>query len=143
MPVDFEQYDPDESGGLRLTAETNARVILEFLADNPAQGFTPKEIADATDVPRGSVGSTLSRLEERALVRHREPYWAIGDDDRLATYASMLHGLESAADRFEDDDWSGWRETAVDPRAESTVDSAEETTDDPAELSEDETATDE
>lgn len=117
MPVDFAEYDPDEDGsGFRLTEGTNAYDILQFLSNHPDQGYTPKEISQATNIPRGSVGTTLARLEERDLVRHKEPYWAIGDDDRLAAYEGMLHSLEGIEDRYGDDNWEGWEETAVDPR---------------------------
>lgn len=37
----------------------------------------------------GSVGAVLSRLEDRGLVRYKGRYWAIGDDDRLASYAAQ------------------------------------------------------
>lgn len=116
MPVDFRQYDPDEDRGFRLTEGTNAYDILQHLAEHPDKGFTPKEISQATDIPRGSVGTTLARLEDRSLVRHKEPYWAIGEDDRLAAYGGMLHGLEAIEARDGDDRWAGWEETAVDPR---------------------------
>lgn len=117
MPVDFRNYDPDTEGkSLRLAEGTNAYDILQFLARHPEKGFTPKEISGETGVPRGSVGTTLSRLKERDLVRHKEPYWAIGEDDRLAAYSAMLHGLEAAADRFGEEEWGDWTETAVDPR---------------------------
>ena len=121
MPVDFREYDPDER--LRLTEGSNAHQILAFLAAHPETGFTPKEIAEATDIPRGSVGTTLTRLGERGLVRHKEPYWALGADDRLAAYEGMLHGLKAASDRFGDEDWGDWEATAVDPR---TVDETDE-----------------
>lgn len=119
MPVEFEAYNPDEDAAgttIRLTAGSNPYRILRFLADHPEQGFTPKEISDETDVPRGSVGTTLARLEDHELVRHKQPYWAIGEDDRLAAYAGTLHGLDAAADRFGDEDWGDWEEHAVDPR---------------------------
>lgn len=116
MPVDFEAYSPDEVEGIRLVEGSNAHAILQFLADHPGTGFTPKEITEATGLPRGSVGTTLARLEANDLVRHKEPYWSIGADDRLGAYAAMVHGLETASDRFGDDDWSGWEAHAVDPR---------------------------
>jgi DNA-binding transcriptional ArsR family regulator len=125
MPVDFEQYAADEgSAEVRLTEDSNAYVILRFLADHPGTGFTPKEISERADVPRGSVGTTLARLEERELVRHEEPYWTIGEDDKLAAYASMLHGIAAAESRFGDDDWGDWEETAVDPRTDDESDDA-------------------
>lgn len=112
MPVDFA----DDEWALRLREGTNAYRILGFLGAHPDQGFTSKEISDATDVPRGSVGATLSRLGERDLVRHKEPYWAIGEDDRLAAYAGAVYGLGAAEDRFRGDEWGEVEETAVDPR---------------------------
>ncbi len=119
MPVDFQAYEPDDerdSGWLRFTKGSNAYAILQFLASEPRRGFTPSEIATETGLPRGSVGTTLLRLRERELVRHKEPYWAIGADDRLAAYAGMLHGLAAAGDRFGNEDWGDWESTAVDPR---------------------------
>lgn len=117
MPVEFETYDPDdESQRLEFTEESNAYEVVQFLAEHPTQGFTPKEISEGTDVPRNSVGVTLSRLEDRGLVRHKQPYWAIGDDDRLAAYTGMAHGVEAAQSRFGDEDWGDWQDTAVDPR---------------------------
>lgn len=118
MPVEFESYQgPDsDDGALHLTEGTNAYRILEFLASHPNQGFTPKEIAEKTDIPRGSVGTTLSRLYDRDLVRHKQPYWAIGDDDRLAVYGAMIQGVTNATERFGEEEWGDWEATAVDPR---------------------------
>lgn len=105
MPVEFADYDPQPTDFRWVhDADSNPRAILSFLSDNPETGFTPKEIAEATDVPRGSVGTTLSRLEEQGLVRHKEPYWAIAEDDRLAAFEAMLVSTESEVDR-EGDDW--------------------------------------
>lgn len=118
MPVEFESYDPDDDQQLEFTEGSNAYKILQFLDKYPTQGFTPKEISDETGVPHNSVGVTLSRLENRDLVRHKEPYWAIGSDDRIAAYTGMRYGLEAAGDRFGDEDWGDWQETAVDPRGQ-------------------------
>jgi predicted transcriptional regulator len=88
MPVVFDDYDAD-TGRIDLSDGTNAHTILTFLATNPDQGYTPHEIAEATHVKRGSVGTTLSRLEDRGLVRHKGDVWAIGDDDQLATQGAL------------------------------------------------------
>lgn len=106
MPVEFAEYDPQPTD-LRWVRDpdSNPHRIVSFLAENPGVGFTPKEIAEATEVARGSVGTTLSRLEEQGLVRHKEPYWAIVDDGRLAGFEAMLTSLRTEVDRS--DNWSG------------------------------------
>lgn len=87
MPLGFAAYDPDEDGSsFRITEGTNAYDILQLLSNHPEQGYNPKEISQATEISRGSVGTTLARLEDHDLVRHKAPYWAISDDDRLAAY---------------------------------------------------------
>lgn len=75
MPIgidEFESHDP-ESG------ETNAERVVRFLAHNQDKAYKAVELAEATDIKQNSIHAVLNRLEERGLVRHREPYWAIGD----------------------------------------------------------------
>lgn len=88
MPVRFDEYDPDK-GRMDLSEGTNAHTILAFLAKHPEMGFAPKEIHEETGINRGSVGVTLSRLENRGLVRHKGDVWTIGDDDRLAAQGAV------------------------------------------------------
>lgn len=100
MPVQFDEYD-EETGRMDLSEGTNAHTILVFLAENPDQGYTPQEIAESTGVKRGSVGPTLSRLEDRDLVRHKGEVWAIGEDDRLATQGiAYVASSASIADNY-------------------------------------------
>lgn len=75
MPIsidEFESHDPEKQ-------ETNAERVVRFLARNRDKAYKAIEIAEATDVNENSIHPVLNRLEERGLVRHREPYWAIGD----------------------------------------------------------------
>lgn len=100
MPVLFDEYD-DESGRMDLSEGTNAHTILGLLAENPDKGYSPKEIAESTGVNRGSVGPTLSRLEDRDLVRHKGEVWAIGEDDRLAAQgAAYVASSASVTDDY-------------------------------------------
>lgn len=64
MPIDVEEAPEAE---LRRTGggPTNAERVLVFLDEHDDQAFTPKEIREATGVPRGSIGVVLSRLEDR------------------------------------------------------------------------------
>jgi len=108
MPIDIDRFEQDSTNELRSGGRTNAEEILGFLAGHPEQAYTPKEIHEATDVPRGSVGVVLSRLEERDLVRHRGEYWAIGEADDIDTTLSSLATARAATDRLGEEDADEW-----------------------------------
>lgn len=110
MPVQFDEYEATvDAIEWPIREGSNAHRILSFLLERPDTGFTPSELAERTDVPRGSVGPTLHRLESRGLVRHKEPYWAAATDDRLAEAAGMLASLRAITETGDD----GWAD--VDP----------------------------
>lgn len=100
MPVSFDEYDPSKPA---LDPDSNAARILEFLAKHPELGFTPKEIHEETEIPRGSIGTTLRRLEERGLIRHKEPYWSINEES-LASLEVSLTGITSV-EKLSEYDW--------------------------------------
>jgi hypothetical protein len=80
MPItidEFDRFDPNGSG------PTNAERVIRFLVRNRENAYRATEIAAATEVTENSIHPTLNRLEERDLVRHKEPYWAIGDLDHV------------------------------------------------------------
>lgn len=118
MPIDGEQFEsipPDDEGP---APGTNADKVLSFLRANPDQAFTQSEIAEATDVTRGSVGPTLVRLRDRGRVDHRGTYWRISDHERSVD-AATAHGASAAQAREGEDetpDPEAWQEHAVDPR---------------------------
>ena len=89
MPINIDRFDEEPTEVLNLQEGTQPYQILQFLAEHDDKAFTQTEIHEATDINRGSVGAVLSRLEDRGLVRHRGRYWAIGEDDRLASYAAQ------------------------------------------------------
>ena len=91
--------------------------MYRFLLEHADQAFRQREIVDAVDVPEGSVGPTLKRLEEHGLVEHRDRFWTIADAEHAVASAG-LHGAVTADDidgGFSDDDVEAWMETAVDP----------------------------
>ena len=96
MPISIDRFDEEPTDALDLQEGTHPHQILQFLAENDGQAFTQTEIHDATGIKRGSVGAALSRLEDRGLVRHRGRYWAIGDDDRLASYAAQTNASSAS-----------------------------------------------
>jgi len=122
MPVDFETHEPG-TPRVDLSEGTNAQQLLAVLLATPTVGYTPAELAAETDVPRGSVGPTLNRLEAAGLVRHKEPYWAAADDDRLAAATAAFIGIETAASSYSDDWYAqneGWADELPDLSDEET-----------------------
>jgi hypothetical protein len=122
MPVDFETHEPG-APRVDLSAGTNARQLLEFLLRHPGVGYTPAELATETEIPRGSVGPTLRRLEATGLVRHKEPYWAATDDNRVAAATAAFVGIESVGSAFGDDWYARTEEWDADLPDLSTEDS--------------------
>ena len=96
MPINIDQFDDEPTEVLDIQEGTQPSRVLKFLAEHDDQAFTQTEVHEATGIKRGSVGAVLSRLEDRGLVRHRGRYWAIGEDDRLASYAAQT-GASSAS----------------------------------------------
>jgi len=120
MPIDIETFESSPEDRLQHSGETNADRVMRFLAAHPEQAFTQSEIRDATDVKAGSISVVLSRLEDRGLVRHKGNYWALGEVDDVAAYASMLESTRAANDRFGEEDMDEWLEHAVDDEDEAT-----------------------
>jgi predicted transcriptional regulator of viral defense system len=89
MPINIDRFEDMPIDALDIKEGTQSHTILTFLATNDEQAFTQSEIHDATEIPRGSACVVLSRLENRELVRHRGRYWAITEDERLASYAAQ------------------------------------------------------
>lgn len=89
MPISTDRFENDAEEALDVRKGTRPHRILRFLAENDDGAYTQTELHEATGIERGSVGAALSRLDDRGLVRHRGRYWAIGDDDRLASYAAQ------------------------------------------------------
>jgi hypothetical protein len=53
----------------------------------------------------------LQRLEAAGLVRHKEPYWAATDDDRVVAATAAFVGIEAIGSAFSDDRYTrteGW-----------------------------------
>lgn len=93
MPISIEEFESRD----RDDGPTNAERVLRFLARNEDKAFRAVEIAEATGVVENSVHPVLHRLEERGLVRHREPYWAVGDPDAVRE-ATVFHSVAAHLD---------------------------------------------
>lgn len=120
MPIpkdEFQSIDGDGPPLPDLGPDTTQGTVYRFLLANADQAFRQREIVDALDVPEGSVGPTLQRLEDYGLVEHRDRFWAIADADHAVASAG-LHGAATANqidDGFTTEDIDAWMENAVDP----------------------------
>jgi DNA-binding IclR family transcriptional regulator len=107
VPIDIEEFE--QSSGTDDIGTTNAERILRFLATNDDKAFTRAEIADATALDADVVSSVLNRLKDRNLVRHRRPYWAIGDRQRLDAATDLKRSIETFDDRLGEEAMDEWR----------------------------------
>lgn len=96
MPISIDSFEDVPGDALDIQEGTQPYRVLHFLAEHDDQAFTQTEIHEATGIKRGSVGAVLSRLEDRGLVRHRGRYWAIAEDDRLASYAAQTQASSAS-----------------------------------------------
>lgn len=97
MPISIDAFESDVPPGEPSVPEQ----IVAFLATNDEQAYTRSELAAAIDADPNTVGTALSRLKDRSLVRHRGEYWAITDDrDRL----QAAYDLHMATERLDEQD---------------------------------------
>lgn len=95
---------------------TTGEKILRFLKANDDKAFTRSEIATAIDVNPNTVGTNLSRLKNRELVRHRGNYWAITEDEaRLASVFKTHFEDEWLDEELGEERKTDWLENAADP----------------------------
>lgn len=98
MSIDIERFDEESPEELR--DPSNPERVLRFLYANRDRAWKASEIANRTDVSENSIHPVLSRLEERALVRHKEPYWAITDDHEALRRAYDAHRANQLFDEL-------------------------------------------
>lgn len=111
VPIDIETFD--EASEEALGEPTNAEKVVRFLARNDDKAFTPSEIAEGAAVKKGSIGTVLSRLEDRDLVRHKGDYWALGDEEHVRDSFRVHRIFEDLDERFGEEDVEEWREHAA------------------------------
>lgn len=74
MPIECDTYQGEAEmvGGstIKRRSDTNAVAVIQFLVTHPDVASIPNGIQVVTDIPRGSVGRTLSQLEDCGLVSH-------------------------------------------------------------------------
>lgn len=116
MPISAERFEAIDEDDDRPSPGTNAHEIFSFLEANADRAFTQSEIAEATDLPRGSVGPTLVRLRDAGRVDHRGTYWRASDHGRSLDDAVGLAADAAASREDESVEYEEWQAHAADPR---------------------------
>jgi hypothetical protein len=95
MPVDLRKHDPDDP--ITIRPETNKAKIIKLLYQDTNLGYTPAEIREALDLPRGSVSTTLSRMDDEGLIGKTSDGLYHGLDHRndIRRFAHSLVSLET------------------------------------------------
>ena len=107
MSIDIDRFDdrPPED----LVETSNAERVVRFLYENRDRAWKAREIARRSEVHENSIHPVLSRLEDRGLVRHKGPYWAITDDKERLRRASDLHRVMASFDElYGEEDREQW-----------------------------------
>ncbi|WP_266083146.1 MarR family transcriptional regulator [Haladaptatus caseinilyticus] len=113
MSIDIEDFE--EKSSEELEKMTNGERALRFLAENDDRAFKPAEIAEQTTVKKNTIGTVLSRLKDRNLVRHKGTYWAITDDqERLNTFTTFRQSTKTLNDQLGEEDPKEWETHAAD-----------------------------
>jgi len=113
MPIRIESRGADTPS---VKPGTNAHELLTVLLDHPDMGFSPKELAELTDVPHSSVHKTLSRLQEKGLARKVDSYWAVAEDVAASEIANVV-SLQQIEAEYGEDAYGGddeWADNAPD-----------------------------
>lgn len=96
MSIKIDEFESQPEELLALDENTQAYKVVKFLAEHPDEAFTPAEIREETGIKKNSLGAVLSRLEDRGLARHKGKYYAIAEDDRLASFTAMTEASSAS-----------------------------------------------
>jgi len=100
MPIDLRRHDPE--GPVQIRPDTNKAKIIKLLYQDTNLGFTPAEIREKLEIPRGTASGTLSRLHEEGLVGKTSDGLYHGFEHRadLRRFAQSLVELDSMFARY-------------------------------------------
>lgn len=131
MTMDIEEF---EAAGDEDSELSTSEAIVKFLLENRDQAWKRSEIADKIDRDPNTVGTNLSRLKERGLVRHRKNHWAITNNREqiieAIRFSNTLSALnESFGPTIESEqEAKEWSDAQPDQPHPSTLDTEDEST---------------
>lgn len=92
MPVLLEDHDPD----LSLRPGTTKSDIVAYLYRNPEWGYSPQEVTESLEIPRGTATTTLKRLYDDGYVEKTDDgyYHALDERTDVRRYVSSLDQVD-------------------------------------------------
>lgn len=86
MPVLLEDHNSE----LTLRPGTTKSDIVAYLYQNPDWGYSPQDVKEALDIPRGTATTTLKRLYEDDYVAKTDDgyYHALADREDIHRYVA-------------------------------------------------------
>ncbi|WP_263019594.1 MarR family transcriptional regulator [Natronobiforma cellulositropha] len=102
MPVLLEDHDPE----ITLQPGTTKSDVVEYLYRNPEWGYSPRDIKESLDIPRGTATTTLKRLYDDGYVGKTDDgyYHALGEREDIRRYVSSLEQVHRMFGRHRDAD---------------------------------------
>jgi len=102
MPVFLENHDSE----LDLRPGTTKSDIVAYLYRNPDWGYSPREVKEGLEIPRGTATTTLKRLYDEGYVGKTDDgyYHALGDRSDIQRYVSSLDQVHRLFGRHRDGD---------------------------------------
>ena len=102
MPIDRREHNPDD--GIDIRPGTNKAAIIKLLYRDANLAYTPAEIREALDLPRGTTSTTLTRLHDDGLIGQTSGglYHGFEHRDDLRRFARSLVQLNDMLTRYPD-----------------------------------------
>lgn len=100
MPVDLREHNPDDT--LAVRPGTNKAAIIKLLYGDTNLAYTPAEIRNALELPRGTTSTTLSRLHDDGLIGKTSDglYHGLEHRDDVRRFARSLVQLNDMATQY-------------------------------------------
>lgn len=92
MPVHLKNHDSE----LNLRPGTTKSDIVAYLYQNPEWGYSPQDLKEALDIPRGTATTTLKRLYDDDYIGKTDDgyYYALSGREDIRRYVSSLNQVD-------------------------------------------------
>ena len=92
MPVFLKDHDAE----LTLRPGTTKSDIVAYLYQSPEWGYSPQDLTEALNIPRGTATTTLKRLYDDDYIAKTDDgyYYALSERDDIRRYVSSLNQVE-------------------------------------------------